>query len=187
MAGLWDLWLFDWFTWVVPGLLDVVVVTVWWDLWFTTWVPGLFGEPDVDTVICWREVPRFCAGFEGVPEVDIVAFCDLVFTTWVPGLFGEVEDVTVFWERVVTTWVPGLFGVVEVLPDFWVLFSISFLKILLTNLDNQSNIFILYYFIINKFLNKRKNMKSPVAQWKRIRLLIWGFWVRVPAGLFFFF
>ena len=25
-----------------------------------------------------------------------------------------------------------------------------------------------------------------VAQWKRIRLLIWGFWVRVPAGMFFF-
>ena len=33
-----------------------------------------------------------------------------------------------------------------------------------------------------------KNIKiliSPVAQWKRTRLLIWGFWVRVPAGLSF--
>ncbi len=30
-------------------------------------------------------------------------------------------------------------------------------------------------------------MQSPVAQWKRIRLLIWGFWVRVPAGLYNFF
>ena len=28
---------------------------------------------------------------------------------------------------------------------------------------------------------------SPVAQWKRTRLLIWGFWVRVPAGLYSFF